>query len=112
MPTRRQFWPHCGRPKHVADHAKHAFLPHSRRRVRCVVNLPKEPVMDDKPAPVDVKRMPVERLASLLSNAYRKRVPVEQIQADINAGAPTNSDGTVNVVNYTAWLLQEKHRGD
>ena len=63
--------------------------------------------MDDKPAPVDVKRM-----ASLLSNAYRKRVPIEQIQADIDAGAPTNADGTVNVVNYTAWLLQEKHRGD
>lgn len=24
----------------------------------------------------------------------------------------TNADGTINVVAYAAWLLQEKHRGD
>ncbi|TWU54949.1 hypothetical protein Poly51_36980 [Rubripirellula tenax] len=68
--------------------------------------------MEDKPIQIDIKRMPVDRLSSLLSNAYRQRVPIEQIQADIDAGAPTNADGTVNVVDYTAWLLQEKHRGD
>ena len=68
--------------------------------------------MEDKPKPIDVKRLPVEQLAKLLSSAYRQRVPLEKITADIESGAPTNADGTVNVVDYTAWLLQEKHRGD
>jgi hypothetical protein len=27
------------------------------------------------------------------------------LQADIEAGAPTNADGTMNLVNYAAWLV-------
>jgi hypothetical protein len=27
------------------------------------------------------------------------------LQADIDAGAPTNPDGTINLVNFAAWLL-------
>jgi hypothetical protein len=56
--------------------------------------------------------MTPEELSTLLSNHRKKRVDVEHIQADIEAGAPTNDDDTLNVVAYTAWLLQEKHRGD
>jgi len=28
----------------------------------------------------------------------------EWLEADIEAGAPTNADGTVNLVHYGAWL--------
>lgn len=71
-----------------------------------------EPVMGDKRDPIDVKKLSVEQLAKLLTGAYRQQVPAEQIETDIEAGAPTNADGTINVVAYAAWLLQEKHRGD
>jgi hypothetical protein len=28
-------------------------------------------------------------------------------RADIDAGAPTNADGTINLVHYAAWLVKE-----
>ncbi len=68
--------------------------------------------MDDKRENVDPTKLSVSQLSKLLSNAYRQRVPEEQIRADIEAGAPTTVDGTINLVVYTAWLLQEMHRGD
>ena len=71
-----------------------------------------EPVMEDKPRSADPNRMTPEQLATVLSNRTKKRVDVDRIRADIDAGAPTNADGTLNVVAYAAWLLQEKHRGD
>ena len=68
--------------------------------------------MEDKPRSVNPNRMTPEELSTLLSNHRKKRVDIEQIQADIEAGAPKNDDGTLNVVAYAAWLLQEKHRGN
>jgi len=34
------------------------------------------------------------------------------IQDDIDAGAPTNPDGTVNLVAFAAWLVKEMGRGE
>jgi len=35
------------------------------------------------------------------------------IRYDIEAGAPVNADGTVNLVHYAAWLAKETaSRGD
>ena len=42
------------------------------------------------------------------------RVPPEWVRSDIDAGAPTNADGTLNLVHYAAWLnktLKEDDRG-
>jgi hypothetical protein len=49
--------------------------------------------------------------ARLLSAAGGQLVTPEQIQADIDAGAPTNADGTINLVNYCAWLVKEMASG-
>ncbi|GAA4446934.1 hypothetical protein [Novipirellula rosea] len=68
--------------------------------------------MEGKRENVDPTKLSVAQLSKLLSNAYRQRVPEEQIAADIEAGAPTNVDGTINLVVYTAWLLQEMNHGD
>lgn len=35
------------------------------------------------------------------------RVTVEQLRADIDAGAPVGRDGRINLVHYVAWLLRE-----
>jgi len=33
------------------------------------------------------------------------------LEADVAAGAPTNADGTINLVHYAAWLLGDMHGG-
>lgn len=35
--------------------------------------------------------------------------PIDEasLQADIDAGAPTNPDGTLNLVHYAAWLVRQ-----
>jgi hypothetical protein len=54
----------------------------------------------------------LEDLARILSVLGQYPVTVEMLQSDIDAGAPTNPDGTVNLVHYAAWLLRELGRGD
>ena len=50
-------------------------------------------------------------VATLLSRVGGKPVTAEMIRADINAGAPANVDGTMNLIHYAAWLV-EVTRGD
>jgi len=61
---------------------------------------------------VDPTRLSIEQAAKLLSAAYRERIEVVTIQDDVDDGAPTNSDGTINLVNYAAWQAEEMGRGD
>jgi hypothetical protein len=66
--------------------------------------------MNGEKAPLDPNRLSVEQAAKLLSAAARVRVPPELIAADLDAGAPRNQDGTVNLVHYAAWLIREMGR--
>ena len=54
----------------------------------------------------------LDTLARILSAAGPKVVTVDMLQADIDAGAPMNADGTMNLVHYVAWLVKEMGRGD
>ena len=57
--------------------------------------------------------MPVGDAARMLSRAGGQRVTEAMLRADIDAGAPTNPDGTINLVHYAAWLVKEmSSRGD
>ena len=51
--------------------------------------------------------LPVADAARLLSAAGGTRVTAEILQADIDAGAPANADGTINLMHYAAWLVKE-----
>ena len=61
---------------------------------------------------VDPTRLSIEQAAKLLSAAYRERIDAVKIQEDIDSGAPTNPDGTLNLVNYAAWQSEEMGRGE
>lgn len=61
---------------------------------------------------VDPNRMSLEQAAKLLSAAYRERIEVETLSEDVAAGAPTNPDGTLNLVHYSAWQAKEMGRGE
>jgi len=51
----------------------------------------------------------VADVARVLAAAGGQGVTAEMIQADVDAGAPTNADGTINLVHYAAWLaLQDR----
>jgi hypothetical protein len=63
--------------------------------------------------PVNPLSMSVAEVARLLSAAGGTRVTVEQVQADVDDGAPVLPDGRVNLIHYAAWLVREvQARGD
>lgn len=49
----------------------------------------------------------LEEVTRLLSAAGGRKVTPEQVQADIDAGAPVLPGGRVNLVHYVAWLIRE-----
>ena len=61
---------------------------------------------------VDPTRLTIEQAGKLLSAAFRERIDVTKIQEDLDAGAPTNADGTINLVHYSAWQAKEMGRGE
>ena len=46
-------------------------------------------------------------LARLLSAAAGVAIDADEVRADIDAGAPSNPDGTLNLVHYAAWLVRQ-----
>lgn len=50
--------------------------------------------------------------AKILAASGNRRITEAMVRADIEAGAPTNADGTVNLVHYAAWLAREAAHGD
>lgn len=55
-------------------------------------------------------KQPAE-LAVMLSKASGRTITVEDIAADVNDGAPINDDGSISLVDYTAWLLKATANG-
>jgi len=59
-----------------------------------------------------ITALTVGQAAKVLSAAGGRRITEEMLRADIDAGAPVNPDGTINLVHYTAWLVREVTGGD
>lgn len=51
--------------------------------------------------------LPVADAARLLSAVGGQAVTVEMMHSDIAVGAPANADGTINLIQYAAWLVRE-----
>ena len=67
---------------------------------------------DDHDRSLNPTALAIPAAATLLSKVGGKLVREETVQADIEAGAPTNADGTINLVMYAAWLVKGLGRGD
>ncbi len=52
------------------------------------------------------------KLAEILRKSGSREVSAQTIAADIDAGAPVSEDGTINMIEYAAWLVREMSRGD
>jgi len=55
---------------------------------------------------LDPTALTLEQAARLLG------VGREMLEADVAEGAPTNADGTINLVHYAAWLNQQAQEDD
>lgn len=65
---------------------------------------------DDRPK-VNVQALSLADAARMLTALAGEPVPVNNIEADVADGAPTNADGTINLVHYAAWIAKEMGRG-
>ena len=72
----------------------------------------RETGMSDGKNPIDPNRLTPQQAAKLLSAAAKIRIPEENIVLDIESGAPTNQDGSINLVHYIAWMVKEMGRGE
>ena len=61
---------------------------------------------------LDPAALAVADAVRLLVKVGGQSITAAMLQADIEAGAPTNPDGTINLVHYSAWLLKEMGRGE
>ncbi len=55
--------------------------------------------------------LPVADAAHVLTRLGAKAVTEAMLRDDIAAGAPTNADGSINLVHYAAWLVKELSAG-
>ena len=60
--------------------------------------------MDGENPRLSPTALPLAEAARLLSAVGGQVVTTEMLQADVAAGAPTNADGTLNLVQYAAWV--------
>ena len=69
--------------------------------------------MAETPAktPLSPTALALHDAARLLSRTGGQPIAIEMFEADIAAGAPTNPDGTLNLVHYAAWLVMEMNHG-
>ncbi len=54
----------------------------------------------------------VEDAALVLSRTSGQAITEDMIRQDVADGAPTNIDGTLNLVHFAAWLVKEMSGGD
>ena len=60
-----------------------------------------------RPAALSPTAMPLPEAVRVLSKTSGQSVTEEMLRSDIENGAPTNTDGTLNLVHYAAWLVKE-----
>ena len=62
---------------------------------------------DESPSSMNPNALRIEDAARLLTKAGGRIISEKMLREDIDAGAPTNHDGTINLVHYAAWLVQQ-----
>ena len=63
-------------------------------------------------APASLTALTAAQVAKILTAAGGRPVTEQMVRADIDASAPVNPDGTLNLLHYTAWLVKELAGGD
>ncbi len=64
------------------------------------------------PTPMNPTALSVPDTARLLSKVGTESISEAMLEEDVECGAPTNADDTLNLVHYAAWLVKEMSRGE
>ena len=62
---------------------------------------PEQPPEPNPEAPLNPSAMPPEQLARMLG------LPIDHLRQHVAQGAPTNANGSINLVHYAAWLNRD-----
>jgi hypothetical protein len=62
--------------------------------------------------PINPAALSPAEMAKLLSAAGDRRVTPDDVRDCIAAGAPSNKDGTLHLIHFTAWLAGAALAGD
>ena len=68
--------------------------------------------MPDHNPSLNPTALSIQNAAMVLTKTGGQTVTEAMIREDIAEGAPTNANGTLNLVHYAAWLVQEMAGGD
>ena len=55
----------------------------------------------------DITALAIDDLVQLLKSCGSSAATRESLEADIAAGCPVNSDGTISLPVYAAWLVRQ-----
>ncbi|MBI1375815.1 MAG: hypothetical protein GC159_24155 [Phycisphaera sp.] len=66
---------------------------------------------DDTAKSLKITAISVEDAAKALASAYGRRVTEEQVRAVADAGGLLRGDGTINLLEYVAYLVREASHG-
>ena len=72
---------------------------------------PEHAPSDGGPQRLNPAAMSPADAARVLTRVGGSPVTEAMLRADIDAGAPTNADGSINLVHYAAWLVQQMSVG-
>jgi hypothetical protein len=67
---------------------------------------------DDRRHTLNPTALSVSDAARLLAKLGGYPITEEMLHHDVLAGAPTNRDGTLNLVHYASWLIKEMSIAD
>ena len=67
---------------------------------------------DESRKPINPSALALAEAVRLLAKVGGPSITELMLRNDVTAGAPTNADGTINLVHYAAWLVKEMGRGD
>jgi len=62
--------------------------------------------MSDPNPSLNPTALSIQHAAMVLTKTSGRPVTVEMLQVDLANGAPTNADGTMNLIYYAAWLVK------
>ena len=61
---------------------------------------------------LNLKALPKESVVRVLKISGSRTISLEQLENDIEAGAPVNENGTIDILAYGAWILKGGINGD
>lgn len=66
--------------------------------------------VDPTPDGQRLTSLPLATVVAVLRKAGATRIDADTVRAHVAAGAPANLDGSINLIAYGAWLIQELAR--